>query len=396
MANTVYDVTTFTGTTASPFSDIGKVINDIIADIHTRQTTPTTRPGAVIYIPPGHYTLQTTVNIDLSFLTIKGSGHGFMSEAVRDNSNSSAWIERLPGSSHVQIANSNQVGFNVNRAADPGANGRLNGIVFQDFCIDGISDSKPYLPGNGKTGISVQYDTDSLRIEGMGFVYLAHAIVARNADAFNITNNFITECGNCIEMVNSSIVGKISNNYLIAPWAGFSIFMENNDGVLITGNSILWGARIQFKSVHRACITGNKFVSNFSGMIVHETQCDQNLIASNQFSRIFGDGGPARNDDLYGMVQIFGNENSVTANSFSLNVPVGNVVPAGAVPTIVLVKQGDRNFLATNLISANQPVRVVLGNSTTNTKVLFSARSDQLQDLVGAGSSNSLVATPGG
>jgi inulin fructotransferase (DFA-I-forming) len=380
MAPTVYDVTTWPGASVSPYTDIGQVINEIIADIHAQQTGPTSRPGAVIYIPPGHYLLQTTANIDVGFLTIKGSGHGFMSEAVRDGTNTTNWIETLPGSSHVQIVNNNQVGFYVNRNTDAVANGRLDAIVFQDFCIDGVSDSKPYVPGNGKTGIQVQYDTDSLRIEGMGFVYLAHAIVVRNADAFNITNNFITECGNCIEMVNGSIVGKITNNYLISPWAGNSIFMENNDGVLISGNSLLWGARIQFKAVHRACITSNKFVSNFSGMIVHETECDENLISANQFRRQFGDGGPARNDDLYGMVQVNGNFNSVTANSFSFAVPSADIVPAGAAPTIVLVKGGTNNFLATNQISANVGVKVVLDASTSATKLLYTANSGQLQD----------------
>lgn len=384
MAPTVYDVTTWSGATVSPYTDIGLVINQIMADVHATQTSQTTRPGAVIYIPPGHYTLQTTANIDASFVTIKGSGHGFLSEAVRDGtSNTSAWFETLPGSSHVQIANNNQVGFYVYRSANPVTNGRMDGVVFQDFCIDGVSDSKPYLPGNGKTGILVQSDSDSLRIEGMGFVYLAHAIVVHNADAFNITNNFITECGNCIEMVDGSIVGKITNNYLISAWAGNSIFMENNDNVLISGNSLLWGARIQLKAVHRACITGNKFVSNFSGMIVHETECDENLISGNHFRRIFGDGGPARNDDLYGMVQVNGNSNSVTANSFSFNVPSANIVPSGATPTVVLVKGGDSNYLATNQISANLGVEVVLDASTTNTKVLWSANSGQLQDNTG-------------
>lgn len=172
-------MTTWTGASVSAYTDIGQVMNEIIADVKSNQTTATTRPGAVIYIPPGHYMLQTTVNIDTGFLTIKGSGHGFMSEAVRDGADHSAWIETLPGSSHVQIANNDQVGFLVDRATDPGTNGRLNAIVFQDFCIDGVSRTKPYLPGNGKTGIKVQYDTDSLRIEGMGMVYLANAIVVR-------------------------------------------------------------------------------------------------------------------------------------------------------------------------------------------------------------------------
>ncbi len=71
MASTVYDVTAWPGATVSPYTDIGLVINEIIADIHSQQTGQTTRPGAVIYIPPGHYTLQTTVNIDVGFLTIK-------------------------------------------------------------------------------------------------------------------------------------------------------------------------------------------------------------------------------------------------------------------------------------------------------------------------------------
>ncbi|KAA1397740.1 NosD domain-containing protein [Aeromicrobium ginsengisoli] len=391
MAPTVYDVTTWPAS-VSPYSDIGQVINEIIADIHSVQTSPTTRPGAVIYIPPGHYTLETTVNIDVGFLTIKGSGHGFMSEAVRDGTDHSAWVETLPGSSHVQIANSDQVGFLVNRATDPGANGRLNSIVFQDFCIDGVSASKPYLPGNGKTGIKVQYDSDSLRVEGMGFVYLANALVVRNADAFNITNNFITECGNAIQLVNGAIVGKITNNYLITPWAGNSIFLENNDNCLISGNSLLWGARIQLKNAHRTLITGNKFVSNFSGMIVQEASCHEHLISGNHFRRIFGDGGPARNDDLYGMVQLNGNDNSVTANTFSFDVPTAEILPSGATPTVVLVKDGDRNFLATNKLVANVPVRHVLDGNSSATKVLWSATTSQLQDLTGG--DMSFVATP--
>lgn len=392
MASTVYDVTTWTGASVSPYTDIGLVINEIIADIKSQQTSQTTRPGAVIYIPPGHYTLQTTVNIDIGFLTIKGSGHGFMSEAVRDDLNHSAWVETLPGSSHVQIANNNQVGFLVDRATNPVANGRLNAIVFQDFCIDGVSSSKPYLPGNGKTGIKVQYDTDSLRVEGMGMVYLSHALVVRNADAFNITNNFICECGNAITLSDGSIVGKITNNYLINPWAGHSIFIENNDDCVINGNSLLWGARIQMKNVNRAVITGNKFVSNFSGMIVHETPCHEQLISANHFRRRFGDGGPARNDDLYGMIHLNGNDNSVTANAFSFDVPPAEIVPSGATPTVVLVKGGARNFLATNKLASNVAVRHVLDGSTTATKVLWSGTSAQLQDL--SGGNMSFVATP--
>lgn len=392
MATTVYDVTTFSAS-VSAYTDIGQVINEIMADIHAQQSSQTTRPGAVIYIPPGHYTLQTTAVIDRSFITIKGSGHGFLSEAIRDDVDHSAWLETLPGSSHVQIANTNQVGFLVDKSGSPGANGRLNSVVFQDFCIDGMSSVKPYTGtnGNGKIGIKSQFDSDSFRVEGMGFVYLEEAVTVRNADAYSITNNFIGECGNGIRMVSGSIVGKITNNYIVTPWGGHSIFIENVENVLINGNSLLWGARIQLKGVDRAVITGNKLVSNFSGMIVQETTCHEHLISGNHFRRIFGDGGPALNDDLLGMVHLNGNDNAVTSNFFSFNVASGNVVPSGATPTVVLVKAGARNYLTTNQLAANIAVRHVIDSAASSTKVLWSGTSGQVQDL---SSSTSLVATP--
>ncbi|MDO8143804.1 MULTISPECIES: fructotransferase [unclassified Isoptericola] len=392
MASTVYDVTTFAAS-VSPQDDIGQVINEIIADIHARQTGQATRPGAVVYIPPGHYVLRTTVVVDVGFLTIKGSGHGFLSEAIRDDVNHSAWVETLPGSSHVQIANDGQVGFLVDRVGDPGTNGRLNSVVFQDFCLDGMNSAKPYVGtnGNGKTGIRFEYDNDAIRVEGMGFVYLEEALTVRNADAYSITNNFIGECGHGVRMINGSIAGKITNNYIVTPWGGNSIFVENAENCLINGNSLLWGARIQCKSVHRAVITGNKLVSNFSGMIVQETPCHEHLISGNHFRRIHGDGGPARNDDLYGMLHLNGDDNAVTANMFSFDVGSGAVVPAGATPTVVLVKSGARNFLSSNQLAATMAVRHVVDASATSSKVLWSGTAGQLQDL---SSSTSFVATP--
>lgn len=103
MPQTVYDVTTWPGASVSPYVDIGKVMNEIIADIKATQNTQTTRPGAVSYIPPGHYDLLTRVTIDISYLQIKGSGHGFLSEAIRDESNVSQWVETLPGASHIRV-----------------------------------------------------------------------------------------------------------------------------------------------------------------------------------------------------------------------------------------------------------------------------------------------------
>jgi inulin fructotransferase (DFA-I-forming) len=57
----------------------------------------------------------------------------------------------------------------------------------------------------------------------------------------------------------------------------------------------------------------------------------------------------------------------------------------------VLVAGGARNYLATNNIKANLGVKVVLDSSSTDTKILYSAKSDQLQAYT---SNYALVATP--
>ena len=98
---TVYDVTTWSvpgNPSATPYNDIGLIINSIIADIKSQQTSQASKPGAVVYIPPGDYSLKTRVNVDISFLTIRGSGHGFTSLSIRYNAgNTSAWA-RSPSS----------------------------------------------------------------------------------------------------------------------------------------------------------------------------------------------------------------------------------------------------------------------------------------------------------
>ena len=82
-----YDVTDWP--VGDPSEDIGAVINSIIADIKRRQVVTNEnesgKPGAVIYIPPGDYHLRTQVVIDISFLKVEGSGHGFTSSSIRFN-----------------------------------------------------------------------------------------------------------------------------------------------------------------------------------------------------------------------------------------------------------------------------------------------------------------------
>jgi inulin fructotransferase (DFA-I-forming) len=383
---TVYDVTDWTipGSSVTCYDDIGAVINSMIADVKSQQTTQS-KPGAVIYIPPGDYPLLTRVTVDISFLTIRGSGHGFESSSIRYNSgDTSAWHEIWPGGSHVQVKNTdgNSEAFIVTRGGNP----RLSSVQFENFCLDGVAftpNENSYT--NGKVGIRFDTANDSSRIENMGFVYLEHALIVTQADALNVTENFIAECGNCIELVSSGQASKITNNLIGAGYNGYSIYAESFFGLLVTGNNIFPRGKdsVHLKNCTLSNVTANRFHSFYPGMLTLEGTCTENLISSNHFYRQPETYGPFTGDnngldDLFGLVQLNGSNNALIANHFSFNVPSGSITPSGATPTMVLVKSGDGNYVTANHFTANVTINtVVLDASTTNSHVLDSGTAAQ-------------------
>lgn len=395
MPSTIYDVTTWTipgspATTA--YTDIGAIVNSIIADIKVNQPTQASKPGAVIYIPPGDYSLKTRIVIDISYLQIKGSGHGFTSSSIRYNAGSTAsWHEIWPGGSRIKVENTdgNAEAILINRGGSP----RLSSIELIDFCLDGLSftpNQNSYL--NGKVGIRSTSDTDSLRIRGMGLVYLERGLVITGADALHITDNFICECGSCIELVASGQASMVNDNLLGAGPAGFTVFAEDHFGLIISGNNIFPRGKssVHLKNSNNNTITANRLHAFYGGMITMEGACHNNLIGANHFFRNRESFPPFQSlpnpvDDLFGLVHINGSGNTVSGNHFSFDVPAANIVPSGATPTLVLVKSGNNNYVATNHHAANVAVRsAVLDGSTTNTKVLDCGTAAEFQALSGA------------
>ena len=121
---------------------------------------------------------------------------------------------------------------------------RISSVEFSDFCIDGLhftADGPGNNPENsyvnGKTGIFVADANDSFRITGMGFVYLEHALTIYNADALSIHDNFIAECGSCIELRGWGQASKVTDNFVGAGFRGHSIYAENHGGTPITANN---------------------------------------------------------------------------------------------------------------------------------------------------------------
>ena len=282
-----YDVTDWN--TGNPYEDIGEVINSIIADIKCRQSEADVeeggKPGAVIYIPSGDYHLRTQVVIDISYLKIMGSGHGFVSSSIRYNLPESEWAdlhEVWPGGSRILVEISAKdtgeeaagAAFYVERNGNP----RISSVEFENFCIDGLHftddgsgvENPENTYTNGKTGIYVASAQDSFRLTGMGIVYLEHGVTIYHADALSVHDNFIAECGNCLELRGWGQASKITDNLMGAGYKGYSIYAQNFGGLLIGSNNIFPRGKssIHFDNVARSSITGNRFHSFYPGMLV--------------------------------------------------------------------------------------------------------------------------------
>lgn len=375
-SNNYYDVTEWK--TGNPYDDIGEVINSIIADIKSRQTNADMneggKPGAVIYIPPGDYHLLTQIVIDISYLKIMGSGHGFTSSSIRFNTPESDWPnwhEIWPGGSRILVdrlpedgaAESAGAAFYIARSGDP----RISSVEFADFCIDGLhfvddgtgsnDPENSYL--NGKTGIYISSAQDSFRINGMGMVYLEHGVTIYNADALAIHNNFIAECGNCIELRESGQASKITDNLIGAGYRGYSVYAENFGGLLITANNIFPRGKssVHLSNVVRSSISSNRFHSFYPGMLIMENGCTENLVSSNHLFREREPWGPMQAydnglDDLYGLLYISGDNNSIIANHISETIDKQYIMPTGATPVIIRVVSGKGNTVSNNHIVA--------------------------------------------
>lgn len=367
-----YDVTDWH--VGNPYTDIGEVINSILADIKGRQQETDVndegKPGAVIYIPSGDYHLKTQVKIDISYLKIQGSGHGFVSSSIRYNVPREQWKDLhdiWPGGSRILVdlkpeKNDERSGaaFLVEREGDP----RISSVEFENFCIDGLhfvddgngDPENTYV--NGKTGIYVASAQDSFRITGMGIIYLEHGVTLYNSDALSVHDNFIAECGNCVELRGAGQASKITDNLMGAGYRGHSIYAENFGGLLVASNNIFPRGRsiVHFRGVLRSSVTANRFHSFYPGMLIFE-DCRENLVSSNHFLRDHEPWPPMQgydnglNDD-YGLIHIEGSCNSVISNHISETIEMQYLKPAGIKPVVIRLVSGTENYVACNHIVA--------------------------------------------
>jgi hypothetical protein len=405
-SNNCYDVTAWP--VGNPYEDVGEVINSIIADIKDRQAATDVndggKPGAVIYIPPGDYHLRTQVMIDVSFLRIEGSGHGFTSSSIRFNVPEDEWPdlhELWPGGSRIMVdipvgkdaEESKGAAFHVERSGSP----RISSVEFSNFCIDGLrfQPDGSGLPAentyvNGKTGIYVASANDSFRVIGMGFVYLENALTIYHADALSIHGNFIAECGSCIELRGWGQASKITDNLVGAGFKGHSIYAQNHGGLLITANNVFprGASSVHLEGVTRSSVTNNRLHSFYPGMVMLAANSSENLVATNHFLRDHEPWTPFLGvdnglDDLTGLLCLSGSNNSVIGNHFSEVIDSQSIRPAGAKPVIIRLMAGAGNFVSNNHV-------VAMDVDSSSSDSCFEAQVDA---LLTTGASDALAVT---
>lgn len=378
MSANYYNVAEWKGCDAH--EDLGRAINEIIADIKKRQNAKDHdggegMPGATIYIPNGDWHLKTTAVIDISFLHIEGAGHGFTSSSIRFNVPRGEWgnlTELWPGGSRVMVEVKPKAGDEASGAAflvKRGGSPRISSVEFKGFCIDGLHfvddgsgmENPENTYTNGKIGILVDSENDSFRINEMGFVYLEHGAVVKMADALSVHDNFIAECGNCLDLLVWGQASKVTDNLMGAGYKGHTIYAEHFGGLLVMGNNIFprGESSVRFNGVMRSSITANRLHAFYPGQVVLEGGSGENLVSSNHILRDNEPWGPmleynnGLNDD-YGAVVLDGDRNTVTSNHISLSLKDSMMHPAGVKPVAIRVVKGNGNYIEANHVVATR------------------------------------------
>jgi len=192
----------------------------------------------------------------------------------------------------------------------------------------------------------------------MGFVYLEHALTVHHADALSVHDNFVAECGSCIELLGWGQASKITDNLVGAGFKGHSIYAENHGGLLVTANNVFprGASSIHLAGVSRSSVTNNRLHSFYPGMVVLD-DCSETLVATNHLLRDEEPWTPflgvtnGRDDD-YGLLHVRGSRNSIIGNHVSVVVDPESLRPAGAPPVVVRLAAGEGNYLASNHVVA--------------------------------------------
>lgn len=122
-----------------------------------------------------------------------------------------------------------------------------------------------------------------------------------------------------------------------------------------------------------------------------ENGCTENLVSSNHLFRECEPWGPMQAydnglDDLYGLLYISGDNNSIIANHISETIDKQYIMPTGATPVIIRVVSGKGNTVSNNHIVATTETSDV--QAVANANECFSTRGQCVVVYTGHGNAD--------
>ena len=162
----LYDVRDYGARPDDPDADLAEAFRAIFDAIDAEAPG-----GARILVPPGTWTLRTTVVIRHDFLTIAGVNAGFVTGTGNG------------GGSRIRVEA--PVGFHVPVGSAPRP--RIEGLTFRDLLLDGVTAQAE------RTGILVEQDSEGLRVEDVAIKECGEGLVVDGADAATITGCLLAE-----------------------------------------------------------------------------------------------------------------------------------------------------------------------------------------------------------
>lgn len=332
------------------------------------QSLPST--GGIIYIPNGNFFLKSTVTIDRSYVHIMGLNHGLRSGIDP----SDGTTQTGGGGAKVTVQNSISAFKIQNTHNDK----RLSGITFSGFDLKGDT--------NGGVGIDGASNTDRVVIDNMTINNIGTGVKLNGADAPRITNSWIAETKSSIQLTGASQQAEIKNNSLGAQPQGITVLLENADRYNISGNNIYpdGSSAIRLLNPVHGAIVGNTISAYYTGIIEmlpnDNTYGNSNVISGNVIAIESWKNNPIGRDSKWGIIHIEGYDNLISGNNI-----LANGSPQDT--TGILIMKGDRNKIATNVITIpNTSSKVVCNGSANNNTVVYSTDSSSFQN--GLNSSN--------
>lgn len=216
--------------------------------------------GREFLLPKGKRLLDTVWNLrDRNFCSIRGAG-GLIRSQIDTNT-----IPKWPGggSSLVLAPGLDYAIY----APDSGVAGkRISGLT-----VDGVG----FIGNSEKTvnqgGIFINEDNDGVIIQNCFFINLVgqFAILAYNADAMTIENNWIAEGTRSIKVENS-IELRIINNHLGAQPGGITVDLVNAERFLVSNNNIFPDGQtnVAVTNSRIGAVADNVMHSRFVGAVV--------------------------------------------------------------------------------------------------------------------------------